>query len=249
MRLYLNAQVEHYSKFQCSSLCSLVSCSCYLACLAPRSPAAHQPIRVWLKVFSQLLFALFEACVGPESTSALVQPVHELFSEKVIDLTLGIMSMKILMSLLVCASMALTKAAKTRDTQVSLCPANWTPYNDRCYYCNSTQTTWDDAESCCQSQNGHLAFVGSVEEYDAIQQLVRSAIGAHPIWLGGSFSITVGKWISVYLGLDVSLLSPAQLTCSAAQCCLVMDFGDKKLGALACSNKVAFVCEKGRLQP
>ncbi|KAK2812713.1 hypothetical protein Q5P01_000969 [Channa striata] len=219
------------------------------ASLRPRSPAAHQPITVWLKVFSQLLFALFEACVGPESTSALVQPVH-LFSVKVIKLTAGIMSMKILMmSLLVCASMALTKAAKTRDTVVSLCPANWTPYNDRCYYCNSTQTTWDDAESCCQSQNAHLAFVGSVEEYDVIQQLVRSAIGAHPVWLGGSVSITVGKGLSVQLGLDISLLSPAQLTCSAAQCCLVMDFGDKKLGALACSNKVAFVCEKGRLQP
>lgn len=51
------------------------------ASLHPLSPAAHQPITVWVKAFGRLLFAPFEACVGPESTSVLVCPVH-LFSGK-----------------------------------------------------------------------------------------------------------------------------------------------------------------------
>ncbi|XP_067381614.1 type-2 ice-structuring protein-like [Channa argus] len=165
------------------------------------------------------------------------------------------MSMKIVkMSLLICGMLTLVTAAmlvsETRDTKTPRCPTNWTPYNDRCYYCNSTRTSWDDAENCCQSQNGHLALMASVDEYDFIQQLVMTATKlSQPVWLRGSTSSQVGRWALFELALNFHLGSPAQLVCPAAECCLVMNFGDKKFGPLPCSNKLPFVCEKDQLQP
>ncbi|KAK2900078.1 hypothetical protein Q8A73_013207 [Channa argus] len=158
------------------------------------------------------------------------------------------------MSLLICGTLTLATAAmlisETRDAKKRRCPTNWTPYNDRCYYCNSTQTSWADAERCCESQNGHLALLDNVEEYYLVKQLVMTATKlSQPIWLGGSITAQAGKWLLVDVTLTFQPASLAQLICPATECCLVMNFGAKKFGALPCSNKLPFVCEKRKPKP
>ncbi|XP_038587371.1 type-2 ice-structuring protein-like isoform X2 [Micropterus salmoides] len=109
------------------------------------------------------------------------------------------------LSALLCAMMALTRAAALPDAEDEpgtegtavqeagnwtdsftpgeshtdkrsvSCPSGWTAFNDRCFLYVPRSTSWAVAERNCMSMGGHLASVHNIQEYHQIQTLISSA--------------------------------------------------------------------------
>ncbi|XP_031159861.1 type-2 ice-structuring protein-like [Sander lucioperca] len=176
--------------------------------------------------------------------------------------------MKVLIvSLLVCAMMALTRAAavpeaepgkktgplvqegKSHIVERSLfCPRGWTGYKGRCFLYVPTAMTWAKAERNCQSQGGNLASVHNIQEYHEIQRLiVKSSYEYKEAWIGGSDAQEEGTWMwsdgSRFIYQNWCPTHPDNM--HGIQHCLQMNFGDEKCwDDCECSHLHPFVCSK-----
>ncbi|XP_030285702.1 type-2 ice-structuring protein-like isoform X2 [Sparus aurata] len=130
-------------------------------------------------------------------------------------------TMKMLtVSLLVCAIMALTRAADVPTGEPDLnsgpeavptgepdlnsgpegnsdiaevapsCPGNWTRYNDSCFFYVPSHMTWADAEKHCQTLGGNLASVHSFDEQHAIQSMIQRLTLGFPETWLGGYDAT-----------------------------------------------------------
>ncbi|XP_042337625.1 ladderlectin-like [Plectropomus leopardus] len=112
-------------------------------------------------------------------------------------------------SALVCALMALTRAAAAPDgipvddqegetelvKRTISCPSEWTELGRRCYRYVPRSMTWARAEKNCLSQGGHLASASSLSEYRNIQKVILSATQAyHQAWIGGTDAQELKYW-------------------------------------------------------
>ncbi|XP_039677497.1 galactose-specific lectin nattectin-like [Perca fluviatilis] len=173
----------------------------------------------------------------------------------------------LIVSLLVCALMALTTAAAVPEAEPgqktgplvqegkshivkrsSSCPGGWTAYNGRCFLYVPTAMTWARAERNCQSLGGNLASVHNVHEYHEIQRLiVKTSYEYKMAWIGGSDAEEKGTW----LWSDGSRFSYANWcrgqpdNYRGSQQCIQMNFGEGKCWDDAkCSVRHPFVCSK-----
>uniref|UniRef100_A0A8C9TZN5 C-type lectin domain-containing protein n=1 Tax=Scleropages formosus TaxID=113540 RepID=A0A8C9TZN5_SCLFO len=72
----------------------------------------------------------------------------------------------------------------------SHCDTGYLLFGDFCYHFESeTVKNWEDAETYCGNQNGHLASIHSEEEISFLS--VPTGIS---MWMGGHDSITEGGW-------------------------------------------------------
>ncbi|KAM9335513.1 type-2 ice-structuring protein-like [Symphorus nematophorus] len=152
-------------------------------------------------------------------------------------------------SLLVCAVMALSRAAEgspsTENTRS--CAPDWTGYSVRCFRYIPTSMTWADAERNCQALGGNLASVHSTAEHDVIQNMIQSITGTHQLtWLGGYDAAQEGTWLwSDGTPFTFSYWDVGQPDNRASANCLLMNFGAaKKLDDQPCSYLKPFVCAK-----
>ncbi|XP_045919992.1 ladderlectin-like [Micropterus dolomieu] len=110
------------------------------------------------------------------------------------------------LSALLCAMMALTRAAALPDAEAgnwidsftptgeshvvinsTSCPEGWTAFNSRCFLYVPRSLSWAVAERNCMSMGGHLASVHNIEEYREIQTMILSATHyQREAWIGGS---------------------------------------------------------------
>jgi len=74
-------------------------------------------------------------------------------------------------------------------TDLTGCADGWERYGDKCYQQFSRTLRWNDAESFCQDEGGHLASVHSEAQNDFL-----FTISGFATWLGGHFVETEGKW-------------------------------------------------------
>ncbi|XP_045919991.1 ladderlectin-like [Micropterus dolomieu] len=101
------------------------------------------------------------------------------------------------LSALLCAMMALTRAAALPDAEAgnwtdsftpgqwrsTSCPGGWTAFNDRCFLYVPRSMSWAVAERNCMS----MASVHNIQEYHQIQTLILSATHYQGLtWIGGS---------------------------------------------------------------
>uniref|UniRef100_A0A3Q1IKI0 C-type lectin domain-containing protein n=1 Tax=Anabas testudineus TaxID=64144 RepID=A0A3Q1IKI0_ANATE len=164
-------------------------------------------------------------------------------------------------SLLVCAMMALTRAAAVPpaelDTKIqegnhaikraASCPSGWTGYDGRCFLYVPTQMTWADAEKNCLYHGGNLASVHSFDEHHVIQSMILKLTHSYPLtWIGGSDAQQEGTWFwSDGTAFRLQYWAPGQPDNMASAHCLLMNFGDlKKFDDQPCSYRKASVCAK-----
>ncbi|XP_026209210.1 ladderlectin-like [Anabas testudineus] len=153
-------------------------------------------------------------------------------------------------SLLVCAMMALTRAADQSHAikRAASCPSGWTAYNGRCFLYVPTEMTWADAEKNCLYHGGNLASVHSFEEHHVIQSMILKLTHAYPLtWIGGSDAQQEGTWFwSDGTAFRLQYWAPGQPNnLGSGQHCLLMNFGDlKKFEDHHCSYRKASVCAK-----
>ncbi|XP_039678906.1 type-2 ice-structuring protein-like [Perca fluviatilis] len=175
--------------------------------------------------------------------------------------------MKVLIvSLLVCALMALNTAAAVPEAEPgqkiellvqeekshivkrsSSCPSGWTGYNGRCFLYVPTAMTWADAEKNCLYHGGNLASVHSFNEHHVIQSMILRITHMYPLaWLGGSDAQQEGSWFwSDGTPFRFNFWSPGQPDNRANANCLLMNFGDqKKFDDQPCNYRMPFVCAK-----
>uniref|UniRef100_A0A8C9WZ46 C-type lectin domain-containing protein n=1 Tax=Sander lucioperca TaxID=283035 RepID=A0A8C9WZ46_SANLU len=175
--------------------------------------------------------------------------------------------MKVLIvSLLVCAMMALTRAAAVPETEPgnntgllvhegkshivnssSSCPSGWSGYNGRCFLYVPTAMTWADAEKNCLYHGGNLASVHSFDEHHVIQSMILRITQMYPLtWLGGSDAQQEGSWFwSDGTAFMFNFWSPGQPDNGGYAHCLLMNYGDlKKFDDQPCNLRMPFVCAK-----
>ncbi|XP_044050272.1 type-2 ice-structuring protein-like [Siniperca chuatsi] len=108
-------------------------------------------------------------------------------------------------TLLVSAMMALTSGNDTSinatlpDTNLATgsmtCPNHWIQFNDRCFHFVPRSLSWVKAQQNCQSMDANLASVHSIEEYYAIQNIVKgSSAGETNTWIGGTDCQEENAW-------------------------------------------------------
>ncbi|XP_044047081.1 type-2 ice-structuring protein-like [Siniperca chuatsi] len=99
-------------------------------------------------------------------------------------------------SLLVCATMALTRANGDENLSANIsCPTNWTQHDDRCFHFVDTTWTWARAQKHCQSKGGNLASVHSVADILEIQWIIHNNTKKTQVWIGGTDCQEENAWL------------------------------------------------------
>ncbi|XP_074479552.1 ladderlectin-like isoform X1 [Sebastes fasciatus] len=170
-------------------------------------------------------------------------------------------------SLLVCAVMALTRAASVPEAELvektgplipevkshvfkwsSPCFSDWTDSSGRCFLYVPTPMTWANAERQCQDYGGNLASVHSVDEQQFIQGLILSITEKNALtWLGAFDAQQEGLWLwSDGTPFKFDYWDRGQPDNNRGDShCLVMNYSDrKKFDDTPCSLLRPSVCAK-----
>ncbi|XP_045897873.1 ladderlectin-like [Micropterus dolomieu] len=174
--------------------------------------------------------------------------------------------MKILtVSALVCAMMALTRAAALPEAnpenakQVKshlvkrwqVCSIRWSEINGRCFLFVPRAMTWSQAERNCQSLGANLASVRGAEEYHQIQRLISDSTHGNTLaWLGATDAAQEGVWFwSDGTPFAFSYWCRGEPNNAGYQHCLQMNYGgDKCWDDLRCNYHLPSVCVKKSFQ-
>ncbi|XP_041103294.1 lectin-like [Polyodon spathula] len=109
-------------------------------------------------------------------------------------------------SFVVCIALALSRVAAQGDKkeevvkrEASMCDGSclkgWSSFKNKCYQYVKDRKTWADAELYCLSLGGNLASIHSVEDNQAIQNLINNNDASNGYtWIGGSDCFKEGSW-------------------------------------------------------
>ncbi|XP_038587387.1 ladderlectin-like isoform X2 [Micropterus salmoides] len=169
------------------------------------------------------------------------------------------------LSALLCAMMALTRAAALPDAEdgpgtegsavqeshvvkrATVCPNDWTPFNGRCYLFVQQPMIWALAERNCHSLGGNLASVQNSKESGVIQAVMTLSNTQNQIvaWLGGSDAQQEGHWFwSDGTPFHFGQWCPGQPdNAGGRQNCVVFNFRDAKCwDDAACDVQYPSIC-------
>ncbi|XP_038586870.1 ladderlectin-like [Micropterus salmoides] len=159
------------------------------------------------------LYKSFSGSAAPDRTTEATDAEKEeekiVLQQVIIIFNICIIStMKTLtLSALLCAMMALTRAAVLPDAEAgnwtnsfspteenhvvkrsTSCPKDWTPFDGRCYLFVQQPMIWAVAERNCHSLGGNLASVQNSKESGVIQAVMTLSNTQNQViaWLGGS---------------------------------------------------------------
>ncbi|KAF5183657.1 C-type lectin receptor-like tyrosine-protein kinase [Thalictrum thalictroides] len=137
--------------------------------------------------------------------------------------------------------------------QNAQCPTNWeiTPHMDKCFGHIPGSHTWDQAESLCADQCGHLAALTSNQELALVRKLCTEI--SNECWVGGrSFNSSLGvswKWSdnissSIFLGESFSHnhSHPLHARRNEINSCTLVSQSPATLSAERCNSSHAVIC-------
>lgn len=140
--------------------------------------------------------------------------------------------------------------------QDSSCPTGWKigPNKNKCFTYIGSSLPWDRSEALCQSSNGHLAALMSVEDLSFVQSLC--AGNNKGCWVGGrGYNSTLGfgwKWSDNISSWNESVFpgQPFHLNCKNASCnntnprdsCTLVANGRVALLGERCTTSHGLVC-------
>ncbi|XP_038554000.1 ladderlectin-like [Micropterus salmoides] len=163
-------------------------------------------------------------------------------------------------SALVCAMMALTRAAALPEAnpenaqqakshlvkRSTACSGRWSEFSGRCFHYVPKPMTWAQAEKNCESMGGNLASVHNLLEYHEIQRLIMSASYENKeTWIGGSDAQEEGVWLWSD-GTPFNYRSSGGFdNFQGKQHCLQINYGDdKRWDDTWCNVRLPSVCAK-----
>nr|AAY60837.1 type II antifreeze protein [Clupea harengus] len=140
-------------------------------------------------------------------------------------------------SLLVCAIVALTKAADE-------CPTDWKMFNGRCFLFNPLQLHWADAQESCMKEGANLASIHSLEESTFVKELTSADL--IPSWIGGTDCQISTRWFWMdSTGMDYADWCAAQPDTTLTECCIQMNVGIGKCwNDTPCTHLHSSICAK-----
>ncbi|XP_030610065.1 ladderlectin-like [Archocentrus centrarchus] len=149
---------------------------------------------------------------------------------------------------LLCAMMALTSATDESCARKKppCSPCGCTENYDQCLIYVPKPMTWAEAQKNCESMNGNLASVQSLEEYQLVQKAISEASQASDrTWIGGSDGQQDGYWfwIDGARFTYTNWCSGQPNNNNGIEECMEMNFsGDKCMNDLDCLKRLPSVC-------
>ncbi|CAA3027467.1 C-type lectin receptor-like tyrosine- kinase At1g52310 [Olea europaea subsp. europaea] len=149
----------------------------------------------------------------------------------------------------------LTASSENQSRAQALCPSGWisNPSNTKCFKYISINQSWDQSETHCKADNGHLAAAASLQELSFIQKLCSENVNG--CWVGGrGINGTAGlgwKWSGdIFWDRSITPSMPNHLGCSNLSCyggnltemCTLMINSTNSLMAQRCNLSHAFIC-------
>nr|ABA41370.1 type II antifreeze protein [Osmerus mordax] len=160
-----------------------------------------------------------------------------------------------LAALLVCAMVALTRAANgdtgkeavmtgSSGKNLTECPTDWKMFNGRCSLFNPLQLHWAHAQISCMKDGANLASIHSLEEYAFVKELTTA--GLIPAWIGGSDCHVSTYWFWMdSTSMDFTDWCAAQPDFTLTECCIQINVGVGKCwNDTPCTHLHASVCAK-----
>ncbi|XP_054460925.1 type-2 ice-structuring protein-like [Anoplopoma fimbria] len=156
----------------------------------------------------------------------------------------------LIVSLLVCGTMALTRANGDEILSANVsCPTNWTQHDSRCFHFVETTLSWAQAQKHCQSKGGNLASIHNLGEVLEIQGIVYNNTQKKKAWIGGSNCQEENVWLWGD-GTDFTFFywCPGKPESSKRECCLKISSTDGKCWEESLCNKLLpSICSKSLL--
>ncbi|XP_038564550.1 type-2 ice-structuring protein-like [Micropterus salmoides] len=164
-------------------------------------------------------------------------------------------------SALVCAAMALTRAAALPEAtpekgqpakshlvkRSPCCSGSWSEISGRCFQFVPRALTWAQAERNCLSMGANLASVRGAKEYRKIQRLIADKAHGNPrTWVGGSDGAEEGAWFwSDGTPFTFSYWCRGEPNNVHSQHCMQMNYkGHKCWDDVQCNRHLPSVCVK-----
>ncbi|XP_041867593.1 C-type lectin domain family 7 member A-like [Melanotaenia boesemani] len=79
------------------------------------------------------------------------------------------------------------------------CEAGWEPHGEKCYYFNTTKSSWNDSRDGCKLKGGDLVKIDSREEQKFLEARLREKMeeAEDKFWIGLTDSEEEGRWLWV----------------------------------------------------
>ncbi|KAJ6656884.1 hypothetical protein lerEdw1_003215 [Lerista edwardsae] len=118
-------------------------------------------------------------------------------------------------------------------TECKLCPANWVPGKERCYWFSEGTKTWLDSQADCSKRGGNFLVIQDKEEMRNIQGEYRFWIGLHIAPQSKNWSWTDGSLYNQ--NLFGGSFSKAGNSCAVVQV--------SQIRSEMCSDEFKWICE------
>ncbi|XP_075769503.1 killer cell lectin-like receptor subfamily B member 1B allele B [Pelodiscus sinensis] len=131
-----------------------------------------------------------------------------------------------------------TKLDPPGGSGCKLCPSDWRPHRDKCYWVSRENKMWNESRSNCVERHSQLLVIEDQEELEALQDLTQ---GSAQLWVGLSHPSPENTWTWVNGSrLDQILLrvqGPARgNSCGALQ--------GNQIHSQSCTAALKWICQR-----
>nr|XP_022307576.1 NKG2-D type II integral membrane protein-like [Crassostrea virginica] len=119
------------------------------------------------------------------------------------------------------------------------CEDGWLFSNKSCYWINTEELTWDEAEAACRRQSATLAEITSEEEIN----FIRTMTNYYLAWFAGRYSEEQEGWINSCSNSSRTFNNHDDNFGNFAGDCVRWDFVYWKFRNAVCTEKLSSVCE------
>ncbi|XP_070591771.1 killer cell lectin-like receptor subfamily B member 1B allele C [Erythrolamprus reginae] len=81
----------------------------------------------------------------------------------------------------------------TENGSCSVCPLNWFPYEDKCYWISTSIQSWNESYKNCAGKRSQLLVISSTGQQEFIQDKIKKL----ETWIGLTFKLPEEKWMWV----------------------------------------------------
>ncbi|XP_074873423.1 killer cell lectin-like receptor subfamily B member 1B allele B [Carettochelys insculpta] len=119
-----------------------------------------------------------------------------------------------------------------------LCPTDWQPHRDKCYWFSRHYKTWNESRRDCAVRGSHLLVIWDLEELESLQDLTQIPV---PFWVGLSRPSPEKAWTWLDGSrLDQTLL-PVSGLAKRSNCVTVKR---NQLHSGTCTSAFKWICQQ-----
>jgi hypothetical protein len=89
------------------------------------------------------------------------------------------------------------------------CPSGWTVYQDKCYFFYNNLSSWDNAQSVCQSEGGNLVSIRTQTDFDMVSSYYAQYTNYANLYVGARMNVTYDfYWRDGYTKMNQTYPNP-----------------------------------------